>query len=126
MQDKKNKILIIDDEETIVQLLTTVLSLYGYQSISCRQPEKAVEIAVKEQPNLILLDIAMPDIDGYQICQELKKTEKTASIPVIMITALALNQDKVKGFESGANGFIFKPFEPALVIAEIAKLVKSI
>ena len=123
MNTTPKTIMIIDDEDSIVLLLTTILGLYGYSSHSCTQPLRAVEMATELQPDLIILDIAMPDKDGYEICQELKASESTRNIPVLMLTALALNQDRKKGMESGADGFIFKPFDPQVVLAEIAKLL---
>ncbi len=116
-------ILIIDDEEAIVLLLTTIFGLYGYTSYSCTEPLNAVKMAAEKKPDLIILDIAMPEKDGYEICQELKASPQTRDIPVIMLTALALNQDRKRGLESGADGFIFKPFDPQVVMTEIARLL---
>lgn len=123
MSDSGRDILIIDDEEAIVLLLTTIFGLYGYNSHSCTQPLNAVRMAADIQPDLIILDIAMPEKDGYEICHELKASALTRDIPVIMLTALALNQDRKRGLESGADGFIFKPFDPHVVMTEIARLL---
>jgi DNA-binding response OmpR family regulator len=116
-------ILIVDDEEAIITLLETILGVFNYKSIACIDPAEALEIAKAQKPDLVILDIAMPEIDGYQVCRQLKQCEQTSSIPVLMVTALALIQDKKKGIESGADGFIFKPFDPQVVIGEIEKLV---
>jgi len=116
-------ILAIDDEEAIVLLLETILGIYGYRCVSCSTPKEAVAMARDLKPDLIILDIAMPEIDGYEICVSLKNTAATKNIPVIMVTALALIQDKKKGFECGADGFIFKPFDPMVVINEIERLL---
>ncbi len=116
-------ILVIDDEEAIVLLLETILGIYGYRCMSCSSPKEAVPMARDLKPDLIILDIAMPEIDGYEICISLKNTPATKNIPVIMVTALALIQDKKKGFECGADGFIFKPFDPMVVINEIERLL---
>jgi len=124
LPDKKLKqILIIDDEEAIVLLLETILGVYDYHSISCMQPENAVALARLNKPDLIILDVAMPGIDGYEICSTLKSSPETSSIPVLMVTALALSQDKKRGLECGANGFVFKPFDPQMIISEIEKLL---
>jgi len=123
MSDSNVNILIIDDEEAIVLLLTTIFGLYGYKSHSCTQPLNAVRMATEIQPDIIILDIAMPEKDGYEICHELKDSALTRDIPVIMLTALALNQDRKRGLESGADGFIFKPFDPHVVMTEIARLL---
>lgn len=116
-------ILVIDDEEAIVLLLETILGIYGYRCVSCSSPKEAVVMARDLKPDLIILDIAMPEIDGYEICVSLKNAPATKNIPVIMVTALALIQDKKKGFECGADGFIFKPFDPMVVINEIERLL---
>lgn len=116
-------ILVIDDEEAIVLLLETILNIYGYRCFSCLSPREAIKTAREIKPDLIILDIAMPEIDGYEICVDLKQSPETRDIPIIMVTALALIQDKKKGLECGANGFIFKPFDPMVVIAEIEKLL---
>jgi len=116
-------ILVIDDEEAIVLLLETILGIYGYRCVSCSSPKEAMTMARDVKPDLIILDIAMPEIDGYEVCVSLKNNPATRGIPVIMVTALALIQDKKKGLECGADGFIFKPFDPMVVINEIERLL---
>lgn len=122
-ENLEKTILVIDDEEAIVLLLETILNIYGYRCISCFSPKKAMETAVSSKPDLIILDIAMPEIDGYEVCLNLKNNPETRQIPIIMVTALALIQDKKKGLECGADGFIFKPFDPMVVISEIERLL---
>jgi len=116
-------VLVIDDEEAIVLLLETILNIYGFRCVSCFSPRKAMETAKTVRPDLIILDIAMPEIDGYEVCLNLKGDPATREIPIIMVTALALIQDKKKGLECGADGFIFKPFDPMVVINEIDRLL---
>ncbi len=124
MNDNEQKtILVIDDEEAIVLLLETILGIYGYRCVSCSSPKEAIDKARSINPDLIILDIAMPEVDGYEVCNNLKRDKVTRHIPVIMVTALALIQDKKKGFECGADGFIFKPFDPMVVINEIERLL---
>jgi DNA-binding response OmpR family regulator len=123
MAAPQKTILIIDDEEAIVLLLETILGVYNFKSKSCKDPEKAVEMVSELRPDLVILDIAMPGKDGYEICSELKKNAETRDIPILMITALSLSQDKKLSIESGADGFIAKPFEPDMVIREIERLL---
>ena len=123
--DAEKTILVIDDEEAIVLLLETMLNIYGFRCVSCSSPRQAMAMALSSKPDLIILDIAMPEIDGYEICVNLKSELATREIPVIMVTALALAQDKKKGLECGANGFIFKPFDPMVVINEIERLLQQ-
>lgn len=122
-RNRQKLILVIDDEEAIVLLLETILSVYNYRSVACMNPEKAIEMVLAQKPDLIILDIAMPGIDGYEICAKLKGNPETAGIPILMVTALALAQDKKLSLECGADAFIFKPFDPENVVKEIEKLL---
>lgn len=123
MNNEMKNILIVDDEEAIVTLLETILNIYGYNATTCTNPMEAAGMAESMQPSLIILDVAMPDKDGYEVCLELKKNPLTRAIPILMVTALALIQDKKKGLACGADGFVFKPFDPNVVISEIEKLI---
>ncbi|HEY9070388.1 MAG TPA: response regulator [Candidatus Ozemobacteraceae bacterium] len=126
MESKNNRprkrILIVDDEEQILLLLKTILNVYGYDSIEVLSPKETFGKVKSERPDLIILDIAMPEMDGYQVCKQIKSDPTTKDIPVVMITALALEQDRKFALEAGADGFILKPFDPRDVIAEIEKL----
>jgi len=123
MSNENKNILIVDDEEAIVTLLETILNIYGYNATTCTNPVEATTMAETMQPSLIILDVAMPDKDGYEVCLDLKKNPLTRDIPVLMVTALALIQDKKKGLACGADGFVFKPFDPNVVVTEIEKLI---
>lgn len=118
----KKKILIVDDEEPIILLLKTILGVYGYDSCDTHSPKTTFDCVDREKPDLVILDIAMPELDGYEVCRQLKRNAATKHIPVVMITALALEQDRKMAMEAGADGFILKPFDPRDVIAEIERL----
>ncbi|HOT26722.1 MAG TPA: response regulator [Candidatus Ozemobacteraceae bacterium] len=118
----RRRILIVDDEEQILLLLKTILNVYGYESIEVVSPKETFAKVKAEQPDLVILDIAMPEMDGYQVCKLIKSDPASKNIPVVMITALALEQDRKCALEAGADGFILKPFDPRDVIAEIEKL----
>ncbi len=118
----RKRILIVDDEEQILLLLKTILNVYGYDSIEVLSPKETFAKVKAERPDLIILDIAMPEMDGYQVCKQIKSDPSSKDIPVVMITALALEQDRKYALEAGADGFILKPFDPRDVIAEIEKL----
>ena len=122
MCTKKN-IFILDDEESIATLLKTVLGVYGYQCETATMPRFALERIKETLPDAVILDVAMPDMDGYEVCYALKRDARTRHIPVLFVTALSLIQDKRKAIECGAEGFIFKPFNPQDVISEIGRLV---
>ncbi len=113
-------ILIVDDETPNLQLLTEVLSEAGYQSLrSMKQPQLAIESALAQPPSLILLDVRMPEMDGFEVCRRLKQEERTRDIPVIFVSALQDVQDRVQGFEAGGVDFISKPFQEQEVLARV-------
>jgi formate hydrogenlyase transcriptional activator len=112
-------ILIVDDEPLNVDLLEQELDAAGYRTISATSGEQAVAIATREQPDLILLDVMMNGIDGYETCKRLKASESTRSIPVIFLTALAYTLDKVRAFASGAVDYVTKPFQPEELLARV-------
>lgn len=122
---KKKKILIIDDEPQIVELLKMIMDVYGYEGREYLSAKNICDTVTRESPDLILLDIAMPEIDGYQACRNLKANPETASIPIIFISALGLSHDKKLAVDAGAEGFIIKPFDPRDVIAQIECLLSS-
>lgn len=107
---EKKKILVIDDEENIVELIRMNLEGSGYEVITGYTGMEAITKTNSFLPDLILLDLMLPDIDGLQICQMLKKNQETKDIPVIMITAKSEESDKVEGLSIGADDYITKPF----------------
>lgn len=122
---QRKKIFILDDEEPIILLLKTILNVYGYDGCESSTPQEALNRVIQEKPDLVILDIAMPEMDGYQVCRQLKANPETQRIPVVMITALALEQDRKMAMEAGADGFILKPFDPRDVVAEIQRLTRE-
>ena len=126
MPDIKNStnltgdILIVDDETANLQLLVQVLSDAGYQALrSARRPQLAIDSALAQPPSLILLDVRMPEMDGFEVCRRLKQEERTRDIPVIFVSALQDLQDRVQGFEAGGVDFISKPFQEQEVLARV-------
>ncbi len=115
-----SNILIVDDEIPNLQLLTQVLSDAGYQTLrSLRRPQLAIESALAQPPSLILLDVRMPEMDGFDFCRRLKQEERTRDIPVIFVSALQDVQDRVRGFEAGGVDFISKPYQETEVLARV-------
>ncbi|MGD8293611.1 MAG: response regulator [Desulfobacterales bacterium] len=117
--ESEDIVLIVDDNTTNLQLLHETLEGIGYRLLIAKNGKTALAIAGKANPSLILLDIMMPEMDGYEVCRRLKSDEKTKQIPVIFITALADEDDEAKGLELGAVDYITKPFNPALVRARV-------
>jgi DNA-binding response OmpR family regulator len=118
-QHENFKILVVDDLLENLRLLANLLTAEGYGVRKAPDGAIALSNVPRFQPDLILLDIMMPDMDGYEVCQQLKANEQFKDIPVIFLSALDLTFDKIKAFEVGAADFIHKPFHPAEVIARV-------
>ncbi|MEY3866459.1 MAG: hypothetical protein RLZZ338_350 [Cyanobacteriota bacterium] len=115
----KRDILIVDDTPANLRLLTRILSCEGYEVRVASSGKQALRSVESKPPSLIILDIMMPEIDGYQVCQQLKEKEDTCNIPVIFVSALDEVMNKVKAFELGGVDYITKPFEPIEVVARV-------
>jgi two-component system, OmpR family, alkaline phosphatase synthesis response regulator PhoP len=115
----KGKILVVDDEIYIVHILDFSLGMEGYEVVTALDGEQALEKAKTEHPDLIVLDIMMPKLDGYETCKMLKADEATRAIPVILLSAKGRNVDQKVGFEVGADDYITKPFSPRKLVERI-------
>lgn len=120
----KEKILIVDDEKDIVKMLDYNLSREGLKTIFAYTGEDALKSALKELPDLIMLDLMLPGIDGLEVCKALKKEAKTANIPIIMLTAKTQEADKIVGLELGADDYITKPFSVREMIARVKAVMR--
>jgi two-component system alkaline phosphatase synthesis response regulator PhoP len=120
----KEKILIVDDEKDIVKMIDYNLKKEGYKTISAYNGEDALEYAKKEIPDIIILDLMLPGIDGLDVCRQLKKEGKTASIPIIMLTAKTKESDKIVGLELGADDYVTKPFSPRELLARVKAVLR--
>lgn len=123
MEIPKEKILVVDDEINIRRILETRLSIMGYEVITAADGEEALFLYRKEMPNLIILDIMMPKLDGYGVCQEIRKESE---IPIIMLTALNDVTDKITGLELGADDYIVKPFSPKELEARVKSILRRV
>lgn len=121
----KKRILLVDDEEAMVEMVKMRLEAAGYEVIPAYDGQEALDKARKEKLDLIILDIMLPKIDGYKVCRILKFDEKYKQIPVVMFTARAQEADKQTGQQVGADAYITKPFEPAVLLDTIAKLLNK-
>lgn len=117
-KEHKYKVLIVDDEPTNLRVLQQILQ-DSYRLSFAKNGEDALNFAEKEQPDLILLDVMMPGMTGFEVCSKLKKIDETKSIPIIFVTALNDDTDETKGFEVGAVDYITKPVSPAVVRARV-------
>ena len=117
----KKKILVVDDSAPILELSTTMLKLLGYEPIGVSCGMDALKLLNQETPALALLDVMLPDIDGFNICRHIKQTPATADMPVFMVSAKKTDDDLAQGKKAGADEYITKPFKSA----ELAKLIKN-
>ena len=115
----KGRILVVDDEIYIVHILDFSLGMEGYEVITALDGEQALEKARADKPDLIVLDIMMPKLDGYETCKILKADAETKEIPVILLSAKGRNVDQKIGFEVGADDYITKPFSPRKLVERI-------
>lgn len=120
------RILVVDDEESVRSLCLACIE-HGlgdaYEVIEAADGEEALAVAESEQPDLILLDIMMPDMDGYEVCQRLKQLPETRPIPVVFLTALGEEQEVSKGLALGGDGYIVKPFNAVTLAAQITEIL---
>ena len=117
------KILIVDDEEDVLELVRYNLNRSGYQIETASSGEEALSKARKSSPDLIILDLMLPGIDGLEVCKKLKGDIKTEHIPIVMLTAKGDESDIVTGLELGAEDYITKPFSPKVLIARVRRIL---
>jgi twitching motility two-component system response regulator PilG len=120
---KKNRILIVEDEESLLELESILLSAKGYSVIGVRDGESALEEINSHKPDLVVLDVMLPLLDGFEVCRRIKENPETRSIRVVMLTARKNSQDHARGVEAGADAYITKPFKSAQVITTIESLL---
>lgn len=126
------KICIVDDNLVNRKLLAGILKMEGYDLLEAEDGEKAIDVTLKERPDLVLLDIMMPKKDGYRVCQELKNDERSAHIPIIFLSAKSQVEDKIKGLALGGADYVTKPFDRGEVLArvkshlDIARLTREV
>ena len=116
MNKSKTRILVVDDEPRYVRAIQITLEVSGYEVLAARDGATAIELAVTEEPDLIILDIRMPGMDGYEVCRRIREFSK---VPIIMLTALAEDADKVKGLDTGADDYVTKPFSADELLARV-------
>ncbi len=118
------RILVVDDTDLNLKMVSAILGKDGYEIVTARNGFEALEVIKTSPPALAILDVMMPDMDGYTLCGHLRKVPSTAKIPIIILTALSGVEDKIKAFDSGADDFLAKPFEPQELRARIKVLLR--
>ncbi len=121
---QKEKIVAIEDESDILEVIAYNLSREGYEVISARDGEKGLRIIKREQPDLVLLDLMLPGLDGLEVCRLLKSDPVTDSIPIIMVTAKGEESDVVLGLGIGADDYVTKPFSPKELVARVRAVLR--
>jgi two-component system alkaline phosphatase synthesis response regulator PhoP len=120
---KRKRILVVDDEVYIAHILEFSLGMEGYEVITATSGQEALAQADRENPDLIVLDILMPDMDGYEVCRRLRADERYAETPIILLTAKHGEEDRARGLQLGASAYITKPFRPVELIDRIRSLL---
>ena len=118
------KILLVDDEPDIVETVSFRLEAAGYDVISAYDGKEALKKAKTENPDLIILDLTLPKMDGYKVCELIKSDVKYSKIPIILFSARTQDEDRKTGKKVGADDYIIKPFEPALLLKKISDLLE--
>lgn len=118
------RILVIDDDPSISELVSINLEMAGYDVSPAEDGVKGQALAVQIQPDLIMLDLMLPKVDGFTVCQRLRRDPRTADIPVLMLTALGQIQDKIDGFNAGADDYLTKPFDVEEMLARVRALLR--
>lgn len=119
----KKRILVADDEKDLVYAVTLQLEARGFEVLVATNGQEALDKARQENPDLIILDLMLPKIDGYKVCHMLKFDQRYKQIPIILFSARAQESDKKAGQEAGANAYITKPFEPNILLEKIKELL---
>ena len=122
---KKKRILLVDDENDIVFAVKMELEANGYEVITATNGQDGLDTARLEMPDLIVLDLMLPKIEGYRVCRILKFDEKYKKIPIIIFTARSQKNDEAVGKEVGADAFLVKPFESTILLDKITELIKE-
>jgi len=120
----KGKILIVEDDPDITEMVEYNLTEEGYEVISAADGGAGVKLAGKNRPDLIILDIMLPEMDGFEVCRRLKSDSSTADVPIIFLSAKSEETDKVLGLELGADDYVTKPFSPRELIARIRAILR--
>ena len=120
---EQKRILLIDDHQTVFHLLEAIVRIKGHTLLYAESGQQGIVMARQEQPDMILLDVMMPDIDSFKVCQYLKENEDTKEIPIFFLTARGAEEDLAIGCKVGADGFMTKPFKTIDVLNQIEQIL---
>lgn len=122
----QKKILIVEDEKDILQLVTLYLEKAGFRTVSAMTGKEGLARVRTEKPDLVVLDLMLPELDGLEVCKQLRSNPETAMLPIIMLTAKAEESDTVIGLELGADDYVTKPFSPKALVARVKALLRRL
>ena len=117
------RILVVEDQEDNRRIVRDLLSASGYQLVEATTGEEGLKLAASEKPDLILMDIQLPGMDGYEVTRRIKANPQLNHIPIIVVTSYALSGDDKKAFDAGCNGYVTKPFSPRVLLAKIREFL---
>ena len=119
-----SRILVVDDDDAINELIKINLELFGYDTVTAKDGIQGFTLAKQEMPDLIILDVMMPEVDGYTVAKRVRENELTKNIPILMLTAMGQLEDKVRGFDIGVDDYLVKPFEMDELKVRVRALLK--
>ena len=125
MQEQKIRLLLVDDEPDLVQIVSIRLAAAGYEVVTASDGQQALDQVKEKHPDLVILDLMLPKLDGYKVCRLLKFDERTRSIPVLIFSARAQVEDVTLATECGADAYLTKPFEAKALLAKIQELLAA-
>jgi len=124
-KEKKAKILVVDDDPSVAELMESMLSEYGYEITIANSAEDGLAADRKIHPDLILLDVVLPEMSGFEACQKFNENQKERYVPIILVTSMSDVNDKIKGLESGADDYITKPFYTEELLARVRSALRT-
>jgi len=119
------KVLVVDDSADVRLVCRVNLEYHGFEVVDAENGDEALELARRKRPDLILLDVMLPDVDGWEILSKVKSQSETASIPVVMLTARTREADQIRGWRAGASDYIIKPFNPEALILTVRAAIEN-
>ena len=119
----KKRILVVEDQDDNRQIIRDLLSAKGYELVEATTGEEGLNLATTGKPDLILMDIQLPGMDGYEVTRRIKAKPELKHIPIIVVTSYALSGDDKKAFDAGCNGYVTKPFSPRVLLAKIREFL---
>jgi DNA-binding response OmpR family regulator len=123
MSSERRVVLVADDDEDILLLISTVLEREGHEVIATRDGAEALAAALQRRPDLVVLDVAMPELDGLEVLRRLRADESTSDLPIVLLSARVQEDDVKRGFDNGANAYVQKPFSPRELTERVSELL---